>query len=121
MSAMALGMGLLLILFGFGAGWILPKTGAWMNHIQVLFGFMVIGTAIFLASTLNGFPVLYSWGGLLLITGFLSLVDRSRCGSRKLPPRCYLVCFVLWPPVPYSGALCVSLAAARVVVMCCDH
>jgi len=69
MSAMALGMGVLLILFGFGAGWLLPKTGAWMNHIQVIFGFMVIGVAIYLAGTLSIFPTLYAWAALLICTG----------------------------------------------------
>lgn len=70
MSAMAAGMGLLLIAFGFGAGWILPKTGAWMQQIQVLFGFMVIGVAIYLASTLDSVPTLFLWSGLLLCSGF---------------------------------------------------
>jgi len=70
MAAMALGMGVMLILFGFGAGWLLPKTGAWMNHIQVIFGFTVIGVAIYLAGTLAIFPTLYAWAALLICTGF---------------------------------------------------
>jgi thiol:disulfide interchange protein DsbD len=70
MGSMAIGMGLLLILFGFGAGWILPKTGAWMNQIQILFGFMVLGVAIYLLSALPYIPALYLWAGLLLCAGF---------------------------------------------------
>ena len=70
MGAMALGMGLLLILFGFGAGWILPKAGAWMNQVQVLFGLMVLGVAVYLIDSLSVFPVLYLWTALILITGF---------------------------------------------------
>ena len=70
MGAMALGMGLLLILFGFGAGWIMPKAGAWMNQVQVLFGLMVLGVAIYLIDSLGVFPVLYLWSALILITGF---------------------------------------------------
>jgi len=69
MSAMALGMGVLLILFGFGAGWLLPRTGAWMNQIQVLFGFMVLGVAIYLTSFIEAAPTLYLWAALLLWTG----------------------------------------------------
>ncbi|MBX2847327.1 MAG: protein-disulfide reductase DsbD [Acidiferrobacterales bacterium] len=69
MGAMAIGMGLLLVLFGFGAGWILPKAGAWMNQIQVLFGLMVLGVAVYLIETLGIFPTLYLWSALLLITG----------------------------------------------------
>lgn len=69
MSSMALGMGSLLILFGFGAGWLLPRTGAWMNHVQILFGFMVLGVAIFIASALPWVPSLYLWAVLLLWSG----------------------------------------------------
>lgn len=68
MSAMASGMGILLVLFGFGAGWILPKTGAWMNQIQVLFGFMVLGVAIYIASFNTAVPAMYLWAALLLWT-----------------------------------------------------
>ena len=70
MGSMAVGMGSLLILFGFGAGWILPKAGAWMNHVQIIFGFMVVGVAIYLLSTLPFAPSLYLWAALLLCTGF---------------------------------------------------
>jgi len=70
MTAMALGMGTLLILVGFGAGWLLPKAGAWMNHVLVIFGFMVLGVAIYLSSNLNLFSTLYLWAGLLIFSGF---------------------------------------------------
>lgn len=69
MSAMALGMGSLLIVFGFGAGWLLPKTGAWMNQIQILFGFMVLGVTIFIASAIPSVPSLYLWAALLFWCG----------------------------------------------------
>ena len=69
MGAMAVGMGLLLILFGFGAGWLLPKAGAWMSRIQIVFGFMVLGVAVYLLSTLSYIPSLYLWSALLLCTG----------------------------------------------------
>jgi len=70
MAAMAGGMGLLLIMFGFGAGWILPKTGVWMKQIQVVFGFMVLGVAIYLASIFDGVPSLALWAALLIWAGF---------------------------------------------------
>jgi len=70
MGAMAVGMGALLILFGFGAGWLLPKTGAWMQQVQVLFGFMVLGVAVYLLESLSMFPILYLWAALLLCAGF---------------------------------------------------
>jgi len=70
MSAMALGMGLLLIALGFGAGWLLPKAGAWMNHVQVLFGFWVLGAGIYIASFNDAVPALYLWAALLMWNGF---------------------------------------------------
>jgi thiol:disulfide interchange protein DsbD len=70
MGSMAVGMGTLLVLFGFGAGWILPKAGGWMNQVQVIFGFMVLGVAIYLLSALPFIPSLYLWAALLLCTGF---------------------------------------------------
>lgn len=69
MGSMALGMGLLLILFGFGAGWILPRSGPWMQQIQVVFGFMILGVAIYLASTLPQVPSLLLWAALLMVAG----------------------------------------------------
>jgi len=69
MAAMALGMGLLLIALGFGAGWLLPKAGAWMNHVQVLFGFWVLGAAIYISGFNDNVPVLYLWSILLLWNG----------------------------------------------------
>lgn len=70
MSAMALGMGTLLIAVGFGAGWILPKAGAWMKQIQVIFGFTVLGVGIYIASFVGWVPVLLLWAALLLWSGF---------------------------------------------------
>ncbi len=82
MSFVALGLGTPLIVFGFGAGWLLPKTGAWMNQIQVLFGFMVLGVAIFIASALPSVPSLYLWSALLLWAGSYLL----RFASELLQP-----------------------------------
>lgn len=70
MGAMASGMGLLLIVFGFGAGWLLPKTGAWMLQVQSLFAFMVLGVAIYIAGALTVVPILLLWALLLLVFGF---------------------------------------------------
>lgn len=70
MGSMALGMGLLLILFGFGAGWLLPRAGAWMQHVQVVFGLMLIGVAIYLLGAFPFVPVLMLWAALFLVSGF---------------------------------------------------
>jgi len=70
MGSMALGMGILLIVFGFGAGWLLPKTGAWMQQVQIIFGFMVVGVAIYLLSAFDSLPLLLMWALLLISSGW---------------------------------------------------
>lgn len=107
MAAMAGGMGLLLIFFGFGAGWILPKTGAWMKQIQVVFGFMVLGVAIFLASNFDSVPSLALWAGLLIWSGFYlwNLTDTKAPAMVMSLLRAAALGALLW------GALCVIGAA----------
>ena len=47
---MALGMGLPLMLFAVGAKGLLPKAGAWMTIVQRIFGVLLIGLAVWVAS-----------------------------------------------------------------------
>ena len=47
---MALGMGLPLMLFAIGAKGLLPKAGAWMTIVQRVFGVLLIGLAVWVAS-----------------------------------------------------------------------
>ena len=70
MFAMAWGMGIPLILFALGANWLLPKAGAWMDHVKEFFGFAVIAVAIIVASSVKFVPVLFLWSIWLLTLGF---------------------------------------------------
>lgn len=65
--ALALGMGVPLILVGtFGGQW-LPRTGAWMQGIKAVFGVMLLGVAIWLIERLLPGPAgLLLWGALTL-------------------------------------------------------
>jgi thiol:disulfide interchange protein DsbD len=47
---MALGMGLPLMLFAIGARGLLPKAGAWMTIVQRIFGVLLIGLSVWVAS-----------------------------------------------------------------------
>lgn len=47
---MALGMGLPLMLFAIGAKGIIPKAGAWMTVVQRIFGVLLVGLAVWVAS-----------------------------------------------------------------------
>ncbi len=67
MFAMAMGMGIPLILIGMGAGHLIPKAGVWMDNVKYVFGVMLIGVAVYLLSVLPGVPVLYFWAVLFIV------------------------------------------------------
>ncbi|MDA8390131.1 MAG: protein-disulfide reductase DsbD [Gammaproteobacteria bacterium] len=69
MFAIALGMGVLLIALGVGAGHLLPKAGPWMDTIKNFFGVLLLGVAIYLLGLLPAVPVLYLWGALFVMVG----------------------------------------------------
>ena len=73
MFAMAHGQGIILVAVGVGAGFLLPRAGAWMDRVKYVFGVMLIGVAIYLLGTLPQVPVLILWSVLLIVTAvFLS-------------------------------------------------
>ncbi|MDX1451799.1 MAG: protein-disulfide reductase DsbD, partial [Oleiphilaceae bacterium] len=67
--ALGMGMGVPLILIAVGGGKLLPKAGAWMNHVKALFGVMLMAVAIWLISRIVPGPVsLLLWAVLLGLT-----------------------------------------------------
>ncbi len=48
--AMALGMGVPLLLVGLSAGSLLPRAGGWMERVKQVFGMMLLGVAIWMVS-----------------------------------------------------------------------
>jgi thiol:disulfide interchange protein DsbD len=68
MFAMAHGQGIILVAVGVGAGFLLPRAGAWMDRVKYVFGVMLIGVAIYLLGTLPQIPVLILWSILLIVT-----------------------------------------------------
>ena len=69
MFAMAIGMGLPLILLGFGAGKLLPKAGMWMDKVKYVFGILLMAVAIQIFSTLNLVSELLLWGVFAIFLG----------------------------------------------------
>ena len=59
--ALALGMGVPLLLIGLSAGALLPKAGGWMNAVKYFFGVMMLAIAIYLIS-----PIIPAWVNILL-------------------------------------------------------
>lgn len=90
MALLALGLGMgapLLVLATFGSS-LLPKPGAWMEAVRAVFGFILLGTAIwFLDRVLDSSLVLALWGALLLGSGLIlwrTAATISRKGLRNV-------------------------------------
>lgn len=68
MFSMAWGMGVFLVAMGFGAGFLLPRAGVWMDKVKYAFGVLLIGVAIYLLGSIPQVPVLYLWAVLFIVT-----------------------------------------------------
>ncbi|WP_245392218.1 protein-disulfide reductase DsbD [Salinicola halophyticus] len=76
--ALGLGMGAPLVLIGTLGNQLLPRPGAWMTRVKALFGFVLLGMAIwFVARILSDALVLGLWGALGLGVA-ISLVAMAR-------------------------------------------
>jgi thiol:disulfide interchange protein DsbD len=65
--ALALGMGIPLLVVGTFGTTLLPRTGAWMNGIKIAFGILLLGVAIWLIERLVSPSVaLLLWAGLAI-------------------------------------------------------
>ncbi|AMP92666.1 protein-disulfide reductase DsbD [Legionella pneumophila] len=65
---MALGMGVPLLIVGAGYGTLLPKAGSWMLKIKQLFGFIMLGIAIWMLSRILNQTIIHIlWAGLLIV------------------------------------------------------
>ncbi|EGF31461.1 Cytochrome c-type biogenesis protein DsbD, protein-disulfide reductase, partial [Oxalobacteraceae bacterium IMCC9480] len=77
--AMALGMGLPLLLVGVSAGSLLPRAGAWMVAVKKLFGMVLLGIAIWMVMPVLPVSVqMLAWAAWLLVAAaLLGLFGRS--------------------------------------------
>ena len=75
--ALAMGMGLPLLLIGASAGTLLPKAGAWMESVKSFFGVLLLAVAIWIISSL--IPVgmqMLLWAALLVLSAvYLRALD----------------------------------------------
>lgn len=81
--AMALGMGVPLLLLGASAGALLPKAGPWMESIKQVFGVLLLGVAIWLISpVIPAVAHMLLWAALLIVSAiYLHAVDPLRPGA----------------------------------------
>lgn len=75
--AMALGMGVPLILVGISAGALLPKAGGWMHTVKSFFGVLLLGVAIWLISpVIPDVLNMFLWATLLISSAiYLGAID----------------------------------------------
>lgn len=68
---MACGMSVPLLLTGLSAGSLLPRAGSWMLHVKSVFGFMLLGVALWMVNPLMNDQVRFmAWGAWLVLAAF---------------------------------------------------
>ncbi|MBL0038659.1 MAG: protein-disulfide reductase DsbD [Nitrosomonadales bacterium] len=87
--ALAMGMGLPLLLIGASAGALLPKAGAWMEAVKRFFGVLMLALAIWLISTLIPLSIqMLLWATLLVLSAIymhaLDALPNNASGWQKL-------------------------------------
>jgi thiol:disulfide interchange protein DsbD len=105
--ALSIGMGIPLLILGTSAGKLLPKSGAWMNTVKGVFGFMLLGLAIWmLERILPDVMIMTMWSALALFAGVWSgafhALPKPASGSAMLAKVAGLVLLI------YGGALVVG-------------
>lgn len=80
--AMACGMSVPLLLTGWSAGRLLPRAGAWMQHVKSFFGFLLLAVALWMINPLLGPSVrLLAWGALLVLAALFTPLAAPRTGQ----------------------------------------
>ena len=105
--AMGLGMGVPLLLVGTLGARLLPKPGDWMNRVKALFGFVLLGTAIFfVARVLPASLTLGLWGAWLLAIALslLAMVKKLGTDHARLFSRYAALLLGLWGSAMVVGA-----------------
>jgi thiol:disulfide interchange protein DsbD len=81
--SMAAGMSVPLLLTGVSAGSLLPRAGAWMNHVKRVFGLLLIAVAIWMVTPV--FPVsvaMLLWGAFAVLCAvFLRVFEPIAAGA----------------------------------------
>jgi thiol:disulfide interchange protein DsbD len=81
--AMALGMGVPLLVVGVSEGALLPKAGAWMASVRKFFGFVLLAVAIWVVSpVIPPAAQMVAWAALAIAAAvFLRIFDRLPAGA----------------------------------------
>ncbi len=96
--ALAWGQGLLLLAVGASSGVLLPKAGAWMNGVKVLFGILLLATAWWLLqAVLPAALAMLGWAFLLFLSAvMLGLFDNDGMTVGKGLRRALSLVLLVW-------------------------
>ncbi len=107
MFALALGMGIPLLLMGMGIGYLLPKAGAWMDGVKYFFGTILLGVAIYIFAELQLISPLILWGiyfvGIGVYLGALNFNEENFNGWKKFQ-KMVAVLLLIWGTITLVGA-----------------
>ena len=80
--ALAMGMGVPLLIVGASAGQLLPRVGAWMETVKSVFGVALLAVAIFfLERVVPGWMAMLLWASLFIVTAiYMGALDEMREG-----------------------------------------
>ena len=103
--SLSLGLGAPLILVGASAGRLLPRAGAWMVTVKVVFGVMMLGVAIWLMARVVPAPVaLGAWGVLAAGSGTYALLRRGS-GMLRRASQAIGVLLIAYGAIAIMGAV----------------
>ncbi len=107
MFFLALGMGVPLILLGFGAGFLMPKAGMWMDKVKYFFGTLLLGVAIWIFANLNLVNPLFLWGvyavGIAIYLGATQRLSFKASGWQTLQ-KVVATVILIWGTLLIIGA-----------------
>jgi thiol:disulfide interchange protein DsbD len=107
MFALALGMGVPLILLGLGAGYLVPKAGMWMDKVKYFFGVLLLGVAIEIFSNLELVNPLMLWGvyavGIAIYLGATQRLSFKANGWQTLQ-KAFATVVLIWGTILMVGA-----------------
>ncbi len=104
MFSMAMGMGVVLIFFGFEFGHLVPKAGTWMEDINKIIGFLLLAVAIYLLSFIPAIPVLFLWS-LLLVSMAIFLFSKQFNKGFTIIAKTAAVLSLVWGVLAFIGGL----------------
>jgi len=107
MFFLALGMGVPLVLIGFGAGYLVPKAGIWMDKVKYFFGALLLAVAIQIFSYLELVNPLLLWGvytvGVSIYLGATQRLSLKASGWQKLQ-KVVATALLIWGTILLVGA-----------------